>query len=96
MLDLHKGDERVGIETGIQKLNFSARATCRMLSLSSEQTLKILIKGKNNVFGAPNFDPGDSQSREKFLGQGLIQGERLGWGGAEDSSTLVLSISLRT
>lgn len=80
MLDLHKGDERVGIETGIQKLNFSARATCRMLSLSSEQTLKILIKGKNNVFGAPNFDPGDSQSREKFLRSGFDPGGEAGVG----------------
>lgn len=80
MLDLHKGDERVGIETGIQKLNFSARATCRMLSLSSEQTLKILIKGKNNVFGAPNFDPGDSESREKFLRSGFDPGGEAGVG----------------
>lgn len=78
MLDLHKGDERVGIETGIQKLNFSARVTCRMLSLSSEQTLKILTKGKNNVFGAPNFDPGDSQSREKFLRSGFDPGGKAG------------------
>lgn len=51
-----------------------------MLNLGSGQTLKILIKGKNNVFEAPNFDPGDSQSRERFLRSGFDPGGEAGAG----------------
>ena len=49
-----------------------------MLSLGSGQTVKILIKEKNNVFQAPNFDPGDSESREKFLCSGFDPGGEAG------------------
>lgn len=70
-------------ETGI--LNFSAEVTCVILRLGSGQTLKISIKGKNNVLEAPNFDPGGSSQGRNSCGQVLT----LGWGGDRGGPTLV-------
>lgn len=60
-----------------------------LLRLSSGQTLNTPIKGKKkNCLEAPNFDLGDSLSRDKCHGEGLTL-ERLGWGEAGGGYTLV-------
>lgn len=87
MLDFQKGAKRVGfMKLKSRNLISQLQQRVGLLSLGSGQTLRILIKGKNDVFKSPDFDSGDSQSREKFLQSGLIQEERLRWGGEEENS----------